>query len=211
MLFIQDLILTDNIDNYQNQCIEIIANSYTEFIIREEIMKTIYIASFKYYIKYIDKYFHIKPLDIHKIPFYDVQYRLNLNIIELEKDDERKMIFQSIFLMVLRLKISYKYKNISDFLAIYPEFTKRNTVEQKRLFNFANCYDLLFYTMKAHSNKGFSLNIVTRLCEGRDIKYNTGSGQTEPTSDRVLIFYRESNTSQGSRKRNIKKLNFVNF
>jgi hypothetical protein len=46
MLFIQDLVLTDDIDNYQNQCIEIIANSYTEFIIREEIMKTIYIAIF---------------------------------------------------------------------------------------------------------------------------------------------------------------------
>lgn len=203
MLFIQDLVLTDDIDNYQNQCIEIISNSYTEFIIREEIMKTIYIASFNYYIKYIDEKFYIKSLDIHKIPFYDVQYRLNLNIIELEKHDERKMIFQSIFLMVLRLKIAYKYKNISYFLSIYPEFTNRNQVEKNRLFNFANCYDLLFYTMKANLNKGFALDIVTRLCEGRDKKYNTGSGQTEPTSDRVLIFYRESNTSQGSKKRNI--------
>jgi hypothetical protein len=164
-------------------------------------MKTIYIASFNFYIKYINEYFHIKPLYIHKIPFYDVQYRLNLNIIELEKNDERKMIFQSIFLMVLRLKVAYKYKNLYEFLDIYPEFSIRNPVEQKKLFNFANCYDLLFYTMKASANKGFSLDIVTRLCEGRDIKYNTGSGQTERTSDRILIYYRESNTSQGSRKK----------
>lgn len=98
--------------------------------------------------------------------------------------------------MLLRLKISCKYKNIFEFLKIYEEFREIRNEEQQKLFNYANWMDLLFYTMNANLNKGLALDIITRLCEGRDIKYNTGSGQTKPTKDRILIFYRESNTIQ---------------
>jgi len=35
MRLINNLILTDNIKDYQNQCLEILAESFTEFLIRE--------------------------------------------------------------------------------------------------------------------------------------------------------------------------------
>jgi len=207
MTSINNLFYIDIMKDYHNQCIEILANSFTEFLIREEIMKSIYISSFIYLKKYIDrifilfgsecsKEFYIEKFKINKMPFLHVQIELKLNIMEFEKYDERKMIFQAIFLMLLRLKISCKYKNIFDFLIFYEEFIERSNEEKQKLFNYANWMDLLFYTMKPNLNKGFALDIITRLCEGRDIKYNTGSGQTKPTKDRVLIFYRESNTVQ---------------
>jgi hypothetical protein len=46
----------------------------------------------------------------------------------------------------------------------------------------------MFYTISPRHNKSLILNIITRIVEGRDARYITGSGQTKPTNDRVLIF-----------------------
>ena len=48
--------------------------------------------------------------------------------------------------------------------------------------------DLMFYTICPRHNKSLILNIITRIVEGRDARYITGSGQTIPTNDRVLIY-----------------------
>jgi hypothetical protein len=207
--------------NYYDTCLSIIGKAFTEFLAKENIMVLIYKYCMEDMKKIIDKsnvynlftmpFFGFREIKSIKIvsPNRSVNYfsliPKDFDITDFDKHDERRLIFQALFLMILRLKIPNKYTTFDELLELYPEFINRNNNEKDKLIIYANWMNLLSYTIKGKHNKLFSIDIITRICEGRDIVYNTGSGETYSTRDRVSIFNRELNVEKSVRPNRISK------
>ena len=62
-------------------------------------------------------------------------------------------------------------------------------VEKQKLFRFRNLMVVATpYIIPSKWNKEHLLDIVTRLTEGKEVKYITGGGQTSATKRRVLVY-----------------------
>jgi hypothetical protein len=86
-----------------------------------------------------------------------------------------------------------KYQSLESFLEVYPEFENRPSAEQEKLFFSANWMHILFQITTAKKNKGLVMTVIPKLVEGNGVLYVTGSGQTQPTRDRVTLYEREGN------------------
>lgn len=213
---------TDNLlKDYYDTCLSIIGTSFTEFLAKENIMKLIY----KYCMEDMKKIIHKSNVyNLFTMPFFGFREIKSIKVVssdssvnyfslipkdfdikDFDKHDERRLIFQALFLMILRLKIPNKYTTVDELLESYPEFINRNNNEKDKLLIYANWMNLLSYTIKGEYNKLFSIDIITRICEGRDIVYNTGSGETYSTRDRVSIFHSELNVEKSVRPNRISK------
>ena len=85
----------------------------------------------------------------------------------------------------------HKFPNVDAFLEAYPEFLHTPAEEQTNLFNTANWMAVLFTMIPAAKNKGLVLQVIPQVVEGGHVKYITGSGQTEATTNRVHIYEKE--------------------
>lgn len=209
----------EDINNITKKVFEILSKGFQEFIVFEKIMnlfiKNTILNIYIYFDENTKKYddFKItarsrdKLYNLNKNPFIYFKAQ-SMNIHDLSINDERKLICQTIFLIILREKIPNKYNLIEDFLIDYPEFKYNSKNEINKLFNYSNWMNLLFYTIKPSGNKGFSIDIITRICEGKDVIYITGGGMTKDTRDRVLIFHREGNFEPFSKKRRDRNLTY---
>jgi len=213
---------TDNLlQDYDDICLSLIGTSFTEFLAKENIMILIYKYCMEDMKKIIDK---SNVYNLFKMPFFSFREIKSIKVVsadtsvnyfslipkdfdinDFDKHDERRLIFQALFLMILRLKIPNKYTTVDELLESYPEFINRNNNEKDKLLIYANWMNLLSYTIKGEHNKLFSIDIITRICEGRDIVYNTGSGETYSTRDRVSIFHSELNVEKSVRPNRISK------
>lgn len=52
-------------------------------------------------------------------------------------------------------------------------------------------FDRLFRFVSSRKNKGLAMSVIPRHVEGPNVQYITGSGQTQATADRVLIYETE--------------------
>jgi hypothetical protein len=86
-----------------------------------------------------------------------------------------------------------KYSSIEGFMEVYPMFHERSNVEKEKLFHTANWMHILFQITTAKKNKGLVMQIIPKFVEGNSAQYVTGSGQTQPTRDRVTIYEKEGN------------------
>jgi hypothetical protein len=86
-----------------------------------------------------------------------------------------------------------KYTSREQFLESYPDFTERSESEIEKLFHTANWMHILFQITTAKKNKGMVMTVVPKFIEGNSVQYVTGSGQTQPTRDRVTIYENEGN------------------
>lgn len=128
------------------------------------------------------------------------------------KCDERRLCYETAFVMLYTLKENH-YDYISSFmftdlelmLESYPEFETLTIEEQDTLLAFRNYVRITLILATARGNKNHILDLVTRLVEGRDRKYITGSGQSLETSRRVLIYEREGGIVPTPRPRRKKK------
>ena len=200
----------NNINNIITKVFDILSKGFQEFIVFEKIMnlfiKNTILSIYIYFNKYdkdTKEYDDFKMTVRSKDKLYNLNKNpfiyfksLSINIHDLNIDDERRLICQCIFLIILRERIPIKYNLIEDFLVDYPEFKYYIEDEINKLFNYSNWMNLLFYTIKPSGNKGFSLKIITIITEGKDTIYITGGGMTKGTRDRVLIFHREGNIEQ---------------
>lgn len=131
---------------------------------------------------------------------FETKVRLELNAVlkgsTLNKEDKRlarialKACFVLLALHDFEVSDTSLLYSEDVFLTHYPEFV--GLAEVPLLLTFRNIIAVSLTLMEADNNKAKHLTIATRLSEGKDARYVTGSGQTEPTSRRTLIFERES-------------------
>jgi hypothetical protein len=119
-----------------------------------------------------------------------------VNVNKLKIDDEKRVCFEAIFIMLYALRPENSrliHVTTSDLLNHYPEFQDVDECELNILLTFRNVMRVAQELIAPRFHKKHLLQIVTRIAEGRNQKYITGSGQTAATNRRVLIYEREGN------------------
>ena len=131
---------------------------------------------------------------------YDVATKLDLSIAKLKPDAERRLCFEAGLVMLAYYQISNTgtglYKTVGQLLQRYPELDvdpPMPTKELEALLLFRNVMVVALGLISASGSKNHLLDLVTRIAEGRSVKYITGSGERVATSCRVLIYRREGN------------------
>lgn len=136
------------------------------------------------------------------IPYekFETKYRLQLNVVlkgsTLTKEEKRLARIGLKACFVLLAYDDYQLNNSSlihseaTFLTNYPEL--RGAYGLPLLVKFRNIIAVSLTLLEAENNKSKHLIIATRLSEGKHVRYITGSGQTEATTQRVMIFEKES-------------------
>lgn len=122
----------------------------------------------------------------------------------LKKEDEKRICLEASFIMLIISRPDSSaclIKSKEEMLAKYPEFGSSTDNELRTLISFRNVMVIAMQSITPRYNKNRLLTIVTRIVEGRTKRYVTGSGQTECTSKRVLIYERESGIIPVSRPR----------
>jgi len=113
----------------------------------------------------------------------------------IKVEDERLLVYELVTMILLALhpeKCKYKYEDSDALLLVYPEFESIDeSIEIEKLRAFANFMNFSFYFITPKYNRQHIFNVVTKICEGKDVKYVTGSGKTQCTANRVLIYNRE--------------------
>ena len=119
------------------------------------------------------------------------------SISKLHRSDEKRLCFEAAFLLLFSNREEAddsKIRTIPAFLQRYPEFKDDamiDTAEQDKLLKFRNMMKLAQIFIPAKNHKEHLMDLVTRLVEGNDQKYVTGSGEKPATRRRVLIYERE--------------------
>lgn len=119
------------------------------------------------------------------------------SISKLHRSDEKRLCFEAAFIMLFSNRDEAddaKIRTIPAFLQKYPEFKDDAMIEpgeQEILLKFRNMMKLAQLFIPAKNHKEHLMDLVTRLVEGRDQKYVTGSGEKPATRRRVLIYERE--------------------
>ncbi len=85
------------------------------------------------------------------------------------------------------------WQNINILTENYPEFTSCDDKEKSTLLKFRNIMAVAIQVLPPKSKKAHLLDLVTRIVEGSQVRYITGSGETLATRRRVLIYEREGN------------------
>jgi len=139
----------------------------------------------------------ISPTE-HNWNLVSVAEDAGLNLFNFSRDAELMNSIWVCFLSVMKdfyAPGDMKYPTMEDFLSpgAYPDFVHCSPEEQNNLWMTANWMSILFTMVPAAKNKGLVLQVVPHLVEGANIKYITGSGQTEATANRVHIYEREGN------------------
>ena len=127
-----------------------------------------------------------------------VQKVSNENMSRWKKTDERRLCFEVAFIMLYNFirkqeNAHLMFESLDQLLAAYPEFQEVEEAELKTLLTFRNVMKIAQLVIAPKNHKTHLLDIATRLAEGKNKKYITGSGQTPGTTRRVLIYEREGN------------------
>jgi hypothetical protein len=120
---------------------------------------------------------------------------LGSRVPKLRKEDEMRMCLEAAFIMLMISRpdsADSLIKSKEEMLLKYPEFSGMSEGELRVLISFRNVMVVAMQAICPRYNKNRLLTLVTRIVEGRTKKYITGSGQTDSTSHRVLIYQRES-------------------
>jgi hypothetical protein len=114
---------------------------------------------------------------------------------KLKKADELRICLDAAFVMLLLYRQyapQMAVRHAEEMLQLYPEFLNIHGDELKCLMTYRNVMNVAMQCICPRFNKNRLLVLVTRIVEGCTKRYVTGSGQTDQTSCRVLIYERES-------------------
>lgn len=133
----------------------------------------------------------------------EIAKRAKIDTTTLRRQSDLYPAMWVTFLQVMAEHMKFselKYQTLEDFLDAYPQFADREDHEQERLMHTANWMVVLLSKVPAAKNKGFILKVATKLVEGWECMYITGSGQSRPTSDRVEIYETEGGVTPRPRR-----------
>jgi hypothetical protein len=134
----------------------------------------------------------------------DLLYRVTAKVLgksvgKAPVNDDIRLIYEGAFIMIYNWVTNAGAKvgmEFPDFLVKYPEFAddyRIDAQEKEHLLKFRNMMALCLRVIPAQNHKNHLIDLVTRLAEGKNAKYIVGSGQSDKTSRRVLIYRREGN------------------
>jgi hypothetical protein len=133
--------------------------------------------------------------DIKSWNFDEFLAKASIEKTQLNKAGSLVVTLWVLFLMGIRSKcgIKMKYETAEAFLNVYDgRFVHYAPEYVATLRETANWMNVLFGFIPAEKNKGLALAIIPQVVEGWGAKYVTGSGQTQGTTDRVIIYEKES-------------------
>jgi hypothetical protein len=126
----------------------------------------------------------------------DVPKMFGLEVHNLHREDDRRLIFEAAFVLTLYLLPQGQaclWSSTGTLLENYPNFRRVDEREQNILLQYRNVMAVAIMVLAPKSKKAHLLDLVTRIVEGNDIKYITGSGETAATRRRVTIYEHEGN------------------
>ena len=124
----------------------------------------------------------------------EIAKSLGIDTQKRERSDENRLCFEAAVVLVLANRAegqAVQYHCMNRLLREYPEFSETEEIEQTKLLHFRNLMTVALLIIPANHNRAHLLNLITRLTEGRCVKYVTGSGAMRSTRRRVLIYERE--------------------
>jgi len=124
----------------------------------------------------------------------EIAKSLGIDTQKRERSDESRLCFEAALVLVLANRpegLVVQYQCLNRLLREYPEFIETEEIEQTKLLHFRNLMAVALLVIPANHNRAHLLNLITRLTEGRCVKYVTGSGAMRSTRRRVLIYERE--------------------
>jgi hypothetical protein len=140
--------------------------------------------------------------DISNAIALDICYR-SVGEKKMKPNDHRRLCFEAALVLlhyptILQRDDGELMNSVQELFVKYPEFlaTGANAVDAKEaenLLKFRNFMYVAVQLISPHNHKNHLLELVTRLTEGRNVKYITGSGETLATSRRVKIYRKEGN------------------
>jgi hypothetical protein len=141
----------------------------------------------------------VKSRDRHELPAKlatDIGMKfLAPTMTKLKKENELRICLEAAFIMLIMSRSDNATSHVNtteEMLEKYPEFSNIHDGELKILMSFRNLMVIAMQSIVPRYNKNRLLTLVTRIVEGRSKRYITGSGQTQSTANRVLIYERES-------------------
>jgi regulator of replication initiation timing len=130
-----------------------------------------------------------------KWKFFDIVSEAGIDRSKCEKATPFTVTLWITFLDTIRKRCSksdLKYQTREELIKAYKaRFEKYAPERQAVLFETANWMHMFFKYIPAEKNKGLAIEVIPKLVEGWGARYVTGSGQTQATADRVLIYERE--------------------
>ena len=126
----------------------------------------------------------------------DTPKLLGLDVHLLHREDERRLIFEAAYVMTLFMMPSsrqYIISSIEELTGKYPSFVRVEEKELMTLLKYRNMMAIAILVLPPKSKKAHLLDLVTRIVEGNDVRYITGSGETVSTRRRVTIYETEGN------------------
>jgi hypothetical protein len=124
----------------------------------------------------------------------EIAKSLGIDTQKKERNDESRLCFEAALVLVLANRVegqAVQSHCLTRLLREYPEFLDTEEIEQTKLLHFRNLMSVALLVIPANHNRAHLLNLITRLTEGRCVKYVTGSGAMRSTRRRVLIYERE--------------------
>jgi hypothetical protein len=100
------------------------------------------------------------------------------NLYKLKWCDEKRLCYEVSLLLIFSKRKECNeliWQNINILISNYPEFLTCNHEELKKLLLFRNMMKIAIKLYPANKHKGHLLELVTRVTEGYQIKYITGS------------------------------------
>jgi hypothetical protein len=126
----------------------------------------------------------------------DIPKMFGLEVHNLHREDDRRLVFEAAYVLCLYLMPQGQvclWSNTDAMLESYPSFNRVDEHELSILLQYRNVMSVAMLVLAPKSKKAHLLDLVTRIVEGNDVRYITGSGETAATRRRVAIYENEGN------------------
>merc|ERR1711991_616301 len=131
----------------------------------------------------------------------------SMGVEPLSRFNDKFLIVEVALVLLLSSRAEHQKLKISfeEFIEEQPEFISETPAEQELLHTYRNMLAAALKVIPGKWNSNHLLDLVTRIVEGKDKKYVTGSGATKQTRNRIEVYHNLTGIEKQS-----KPVTFVN-
>lgn len=125
---------------------------------------------------------------------HNILAEFGLNIKGFHKRELIRLFFEASFILILYKDNIHEELMLQDTYCLierYPDFATCGNLELNKLLRFRNLMTIALQYIPPAQNRDYLLDLITRISEGRDVRYVPGSGATPLTQNRLLIYRTE--------------------